>query len=130
MNCPKCDAVIAPENVNIQALVAKCDRCGNVFRVTDFLPAAAAAAPAPPVRVPHPPTWVVRDDGDVRVMRRRWFRPMHVFLLFFCIAWDSFLVFWYSMAIFAPAPGGFDIIAIVFPICHVAVGVGLTYAVL
>lgn len=121
--------MIAPENVNIQALVAKCDKCGEVFRVTDHLPPAPAAA-EPPVRVPRPPTLVVRDDGDVRVIRRRWFRPALVFLLFFCIAWDSFLVFWYAMAVFAPAPGAFSLIAIIFPICHVAVGVGLTYSVI
>jgi hypothetical protein len=130
MNCPKCDASIAPENVNIQALVAKCDKCGEVFRVTDELPEAFDDDDQEPVRFPQPPTLVVQEAGDVRVIRRRWFRPMHVILLFFCIAWDSFLVFWYSMAIFAPGPGPFDIIAIVFPIFHVAVGIGLSYTVI
>jgi hypothetical protein len=28
----------------------------------------------------------------------RWFTPSVIFLVFFCIAWDSFLIFWYSMA--------------------------------
>jgi hypothetical protein len=131
MNCPKCDARIAAENVNIQALVAKCDKCGEVFRVTDYLPPAAGkVADGRPTRVPQPGTLVVQDAGDIRVMRRRWFRPMHVVLLFFCIAWDSFLVFWYVTALAMPAGGGFDLLAIVFPICHVAVGVGLTYFVI
>ncbi|HKA06600.1 MAG TPA: hypothetical protein VKD71_05035 [Gemmataceae bacterium] len=132
MNCPKCQAIILSEDVNIQALVAKCRRCHEVFRVTDQLPPAngEVAPAAHPVRVPQPATLVVQDAGDIRVIRRRWFRPMYVFMLFFCIAWDSFLVFWYAMALTVPAGGGFDIIAIVFPICHVAVGVGLTYFVI
>jgi hypothetical protein len=132
MNCPKCGSIVLAEDVNIKALVAKCRRCNEVFRVTDQLPATngEVAAPARPVRVPRPATLVVQDEGDIRVMRRRWFRPVHLFLLFFCIAWDSFLVFWYVMALSIPGGGGFNVLAIVFPICHVAVGVGLTYFVI
>jgi hypothetical protein len=131
MNCPKCGTIILADDVNIQALVAKCRQCHDVFRVTDQLPPAReAGAPAKPVRVPRPATLVVQDEGDIRVMRRRWFRPMYFFLLFFCVAWDSFLVFWYTMGIFGGAKGGMDWLFFVFPICHVAVGVGLTYFVL
>ena len=60
-------------------------------------------------------------------MSWRWWTWAHLFLVFFCIAWDGFLVFWYAMALFAPSKGGFQWIAVLFPICHVAVGVGLTY---
>lgn len=58
-----------------------------------------------------------------------------LFLLFFAISWDSFLVGWYWMLI-APnggldgPPGAFKLIFFVFPIIHVAIGVGLTYFVL
>lgn len=48
---------------------------------------------------------------------------MAFFLLFFCIAWDSFLLFWYSMAL----GGGTPWIMLVFPLLHVAAGIGLTY---
>lgn len=131
MNCPKCDTVVPAEDVNIQALVAKCRRCHEVFRVTDQLPPAGeAGSPARPVRVPQPATLVVQEEGDIRVMRRRWFRPVYLFLLFFCIAWDSFLVFWYSIGIFGGPGGGIGWIFFVFPIAHVAVGVGLTYFVI
>lgn len=53
----------------------------------------------------------------------RWFTPMAYFLLFFCIAWDSFLIFWYTSVIGAGAPWIFA----VFPMVHLAVGIGLTY---
>jgi hypothetical protein len=53
------------------------------------------------------------------------------FLLFFCIAWDAFLIFWYSMALGGVGPpGGFGLLFIIFPFAHVAVGVGLTYLVI
>lgn len=57
----------------------------------------------------------------------RWFTPMHLGMLIFCIAWDSFLIFWYSMAL---GGHGAPCVMIIFPIGHVAVGVGLTYATL
>ncbi len=59
-----------------------------------------------------------------------------LFLLFFAIAWDSFLVGWYWLLTSGPfggangMPGPFKLIFFVFPIAHVAVGVGLTYFVL
>jgi hypothetical protein len=50
-------------------------------------------------------------------------------LLFFCIVWDSFLIFWYWAALLGMGngPAAFNLLAIIFPIAHVAVGVGLTY---
>lgn len=53
----------------------------------------------------------------------RWFTPIAFFLLFFSIAWDGFLIFWYSLAFSGDAPW----IMVLFPILHVAVGVYLTY---
>ena len=41
----------------------------------------------------------VDDFGRDFSIRWRWFSPMYFGLLFFCIAWDSFLIFWYSMAL-------------------------------
>ena len=59
-------------------------------------------------------------------LTRRWFGPQHLFMLFFCIAWDAFLVFWYGIAIKSGGPW----IMFVFPIAHLAVGVGITYSAL
>jgi len=56
-------------------------------------------------------------------MELRWFSPVAIFLAFFCIAWMSFLAFWYGMAISSDGPW----IMFIFPIVHVAVGVGLSY---
>jgi len=130
MNCPKCDAVVPAENVNIQALIAKCDKCSEVFRVTDQLPRDRTWVDEVPPRVPRPATLIVQDEGDVRVIRRRWFRPGYLFLLFFCMAWDGFLVFWYSIGIVAGPGDEMAWLFFLFPICHVTVGVVLTYVVI
>lgn len=35
MKCPQCNSTIATENINIQANIAKCTSCGNVFRASE-----------------------------------------------------------------------------------------------
>lgn len=66
-----------------------------------------------------------RDERGL-VLTYRWFTPVHVFLLLFCVFWDGFLVFWYSAALSRQA--GLADPMIWFPLLHVAVGVGLTYS--
>ena len=94
-------------------------------------PAPAERAAETP-KVPRPNTLQLIESFDQLQLVRRWFTPGLFFLLFFCIAWDGFLVFWYSMAFGVgggmPGPGKW--LFVLFPIAHVAVGVGLTYFVI
>jgi hypothetical protein len=65
---------------------------------------------------------------DLRISWR-WFRWPIVMLVPFCIAWNSFLFGWYSMAFSDFGPSGtFALVFMIFPIGHVAVGLGLIYA--
>lgn len=80
--------------------------------------------------IPIPEGLDVQQRGAEVIIRRRWYTHTVWFLLFFCVAWDSFLVFWYSMALGNGNPGPMNWLMIVFPIAHVAVGIGLTYSVL
>jgi hypothetical protein len=75
-----------------------------------------------PLRAPKPEGVDVQLDFDALNITYRWWSAKYIFLLVFCIAWDSFLVFWYSMA-----TKGAPLIMILFPIGHVAVGIWLTY---
>jgi hypothetical protein len=125
MNCPKCSAHIPSEDVNLANLVAKCRQCDEVFTFADQV--GGLPRPAAPVveqRLPKPPYMILEDD-ERRRLWWRWLGPEVIFLGLFCVAWDGFLVFWYSMAIQNNAPW----IMIVFPIVHLAVGVALTYSV-
>ena len=53
----------------------------------------------------------------------RWFSPAYIFIALFAVAWDGFLVFWYSVATSQNAP----LMMLLFPIIHVLVGIGITY---
>jgi hypothetical protein len=136
IDCTECGARVLAEDVDLPTKMAKCRACNAVFPID-----SAAPAPAPRrARPPRPEGLQIFSDapalgepgyrdapgvgGQVRIVRR-WFSPQFIFLLFFCIAWDAFLVFWYANA--TKGGGGFTLIAVVFPIAHVAAGVGLTY---
>ncbi len=139
--CDSCGATIPAADMNLQTLVARCRRCDSVFSFGGRI--TGGAAPAPRRRTPLPrglkveagepplpsePTnrTAARSDRGPLVITRRWFSPLHVFMLFFCLFWDGFLVLWYSIAV----EGGAPVEMILFPLIHVGVGVGLTYSTL
>ena len=128
LHCPACGSPIPAADVDLRTGYAKCARCDDVFA---FAPTTADTARRPPVApqvpLPRPPRMAVTDFGGDWSVRWRWFTPATVGLAVFCVAWDSFLVFWYSMAFTGKHVPW---IMVVFPVAHVAVGVGLTYGVL
>jgi hypothetical protein len=130
--CPKCGRPIPVEDVNLATALARCRACNNLFNVSSILPQTpppAAAAPDPRTQpiLSVPRRFHMTEFAGNLTIHWRWFNPIYFFLAFFCVAWDSFLVFWYSMALTShDAPW----IMIIFPVAHVAVGVGLTYATL
>jgi predicted Zn finger-like uncharacterized protein len=140
LRCPTCSASIVSEDVNIARLVAKCRSCNTVFAFQDQV---GAAPPAPqvalaPVAMPSGIEVEVGAPAQVEsyrtsglshgrlVLRRRWRTGQGFFMLVFAIAWNAFLVNWYGIA-FA---GGGPWIMFVFPIAHVAVGLGVAYGAL
>jgi hypothetical protein len=58
------------------------------------------------------------------VIRKVWRSWKLIPMALFAVAWDSFLFFWYTQAFSTPNP---PLMMVIFPIGHVAVGVGLTY---
>lgn len=66
---------------------------------------------------------LLEERGNL-VIRKKWFSPAVFLLLFFCIMWDGFLVFWY---LGATRMDTVPLMHILFPLGHVAVGAGLTY---
>lgn len=53
---------------------------------------------------------------------RKWLGVEIVFMTFFAVIWDGFLVFWYDQA----GRSG-NLMLVLFPLIHVAVGVGVSY---
>ena len=123
LNCPSCGASIT---VTEDAARFKCEYCGTEHLLRDPAVLAVQARSALRPRVPVPPSVTIHREGQAARIVQRWFSLKYVPLAFFCVAWDSFLIFWYSMAFSGNAPW----IMIVFPIAHLAVGIGLTYSTL
>ena len=105
-----------------------CQYCGNehIFKLDQPTPLKPMEWFRSRPNQPQPGNVRVNRQDDSLELYWRWFSVKYIPLAFFCVAWDSFLVFWYGMAFGSHAPWIF----IVFPIAHLAVGVGLTYTTL
>ncbi len=126
VDCDKCGASIKAEDINIHLGIAKCSYCDSVVNILnnvkgEGVPQGGDTTLKPEVSMPEKIT--LEKHGNDLYIEYSWMNPMVYFLLFFCIGWDAFLIFWYSMAF----GDNVDIIMIIFPIAHVAVGIGLTY---
>lgn len=142
LTCGQCGAPFRAADLHLDRGIAVCSACGGVQRLPGpIIPDAKnkSEGPAnrkPSIDVPVPERFTVEDDGHALTIRFGWFQWILLFLLFFVIAWDSFLIGWYWMLTSGPfggnngMPDPFMLIFFVFPIAHVAVGVGLTYFVL
>lgn len=127
LQCPACAAPLDTPEGREQFY---CRFCGTSV----VMPAAETVTkdrgddtPRGPVVIPE--KLVVHDYGNELTISWRWFTPAGLVLLPFCIAWNAFLIGWYTIALSSDGPpGGFAIIMLLFPIAHVAVGLGLLYA--
>jgi hypothetical protein len=124
LHCPDCGQPISAEDINLDTSLAKCRRCNSVFSFSDSLKTQSRQAPQIKPVYPRSNRIRVEDFAGVLRIRYRWFTPGHIFLAFFCIAWDSFLIFWYTTALTQKHTPW---LMIVFPVAHLAVGIGLTY---
>jgi hypothetical protein len=61
------------------------------------------------------------------VIRKVWLTWKIAPLALFAIVWDGFLFFWYHQVLSQPHP---PLVAVLFPIGHIAVGIGITYYVI
>ena len=121
LHCPYCAHDIPAADINLDRMVAKCASCSAVFSFDDQID----AAPQRPLRleVPLPKGITVEREGYELAITRRWMSPKYFLLIFFCLIWDGFLCFWYSIAL----AGGAWIMA-VFALGHTAIGALITYS--
>ncbi len=131
LKCDACAASIEAKDVDEARGLARCSYCGAVL---DLGPRAAAGSPAAAFRerpeVPMPKGISLSREGGGLVVVRRWFSWKYLPLVFFCVVWDGFLLFWYAAALGVgsrtSARGDLPFM-LLFPLIHVAVGAGLTY---
>lgn len=128
LKCANCAAPLRSEDWNVSAGIIKCSHCGVLSTVPGNASGQSSSSGFEPrAEVPLPPGITVDQTPMGIELRRRWLNAIVFFLIPFCIAWDAFLVFWYSKAFGDPNSPW---LMKVFPIAHVAVGVGLTYYVI
>ncbi|MEM7018176.1 MAG: hypothetical protein AAF512_12655 [Pseudomonadota bacterium] len=124
LNCKSCNAQIPAEDVNIDQMVAKCCVCDAVFSFADQFPDAPPRRP-PKTKVGQPKRISIDYASGGLVIARKWFRPLFIFLTFFAIFWDGFMVVWYYIAITEQ-----EWVMGAFGTLHALVGIGLTYYVI
>lgn len=121
MFCKRCGAQIADEDINLDRALAKCRICHAVFGFADEMASTKTRRREP---VPMPERISLDVDTAGLKLVRAWWSPASAALLFFCIAWNGVLVFWYAMAATMDAPRT----VMVLPILFILVGAGLVYA--
>ena len=67
----------------------------------------------------------LRNEGSGMEISWRWFGWSVLFMTVFAVFWDGFLFVWYSIAL---STGPALSLMTLFPIIHVAIGVGITYS--
>jgi hypothetical protein len=112
--CPSCGAKARVDAFGERAI---CEYCGTEQFVNP------EKRPLLRPEVAQPTEVLVKKDSQSARLVKRWFSFKYIPLAFFALAWDGFLVFWYGISLAAGAPW----IMFVFPIAHLAVGVGITY---
>ena len=98
LKCGQCGAPFREPNLYLDRGIAVCSACGGVQRLPG--PSASEgpngsetpAARKPQGGVPAPTRFTVENDGLELTIQQRWIQWGLLFLLFFAIAWDSFLV--------------------------------------
>jgi len=140
LNCPHCGDDIRADDMHLDNELAKCRGCDAVFSFAQAMDRdedeRTAAAPDRRRRrrrsereaIGRPKNLEIRDDAGTWEVRHRWFNPVAFFLAFFCVFWDGFLVVWYTIGVTQmDEMGGMAWVMLLFPLIHVAVGVGLTW---
>lgn len=126
LTCPQCGG---KTNLSTDTRSATCEYCGSQL----LLNPGPAADALPPLRneplrplAPRARGIQVESTAEGVTIKRRWYHPRYIFLAFFCLIWDGFLLFWYGAAFSMNGPA----IMFIFPLIHLALGVAISYSTL
>lgn len=127
LDCKGCGKPISAADVNIDKALAKCMACNAVFSIADIVGEIERKR----LPMPIPKSFQVDHWGSELTLTRRWYSHGLWALLLFCVFWDGFLVVWYTIGVRELLSGDrASVLMLLFPVLHVAVGLGLTYTVL
>jgi predicted Zn finger-like uncharacterized protein len=131
LTCKSCNAPILDSDIQWNLGLARCSHCGTVFN----LKAGPAAGPtsygqqAAPANytwqrpaVPLPPGITVNNQGSGIEIDYSWFSWGILFLLFFAIVWNGFVLVWMAGVISMRAGP-----MALFGLFHLSIGIFLAY---
>ncbi len=133
LRCPACGTAIGKQDMDLATGTALCGACGDIVDVPELqADAAPPTVPEVPERPlpPMPEGFQVVEDASRLEITFRWWHWKFLFLAFFCVFWDGFLVVWYGLGLgmlTSGTMGGGEGVMFSFPLIHVAVGVALTW---
>lgn len=122
--CPACNREILSADTNLVDKIAKCSGCNNIFSYADKLSFSGQDL-QDRAAVGKPRSFKIERTSSGLQIVRTWFTPTVIFLTFFCLFWNGFMMFWFSMALSKKA-----YMMALFGSLHGAVGLGMLYAVL
>jgi len=127
LDCKNCGAPIKAKNIDWDLAVARCEHCGAVFGLerSKTPDAWKEKIPQERAKVPMPKNIEVREGNGILQISYRWFRPLFIFLLFFAVFWNGFMIVWHGISLFSGAW-----FMSIFGLLHTAVGIGIGYYVL
>lgn len=126
VRCPSCQQVVPANNIELSNGLAKCDDCAQIFPIEDLLgelhdEVLGRKRPT----IPQPENMLVENQGEELVLNWPWFSlATTLFFTCFTVTWNGFLFFWYATAL---SSNNTPVVMIVFPLGHVAAGIGLAY---
>jgi hypothetical protein len=128
--CPTCGTLISADDIDIDRAPATCRACNSVTSVDQFgSQVVGTRAPPSPMRrnrqeIPRPSHFSVKDDGSSLRIRFRWIWRRFRGAATMFLAWNSFLVFYYWLAL---RTGGRPMwLAVIWGIPFVAIGLLLS----
>ncbi len=127
--CPSCGASFRAADIDRSLGIASCHACNVVLDLRTRDAATDARLDVltrpPPAALPLPEKFKVNDASGRLDISWRWFSPAHLFLAFFAVFWNGFMVMWFGIAI---AQG--EAVMALFGTLHAAVGIGVAYSAL
>ncbi len=121
IRCKNCGSVVPASNIDLKGQIAKCDRCNSVFNCRDLL--SGVSGNRAEIRLPD--RIRVRRDISGLNIERSWFSSRIIFLTFFTVFWDGFMIFWYGESF---RTGNYTMG--LFGSLHALIGLFLTYSVM
>jgi hypothetical protein len=121
LKCPSCSSPFEESAFDLDHGLVRCQYCGTLTTLPSTVRRPQGLIERGPLALPKQMS--IEPTAHGMRLVRKWFSPVVFFLIPFCVVWNGFLIFWYVAAFSTGAP----MVATLFPLIHVAVGVGLAY---